>query len=401
MAYIGPRNQINGYAGINGSGVIENSVLPSNIDVTLLADGSVTNTEFQYLDGATSNIQVQIDNIVAGGVVFEANYMAIANVNIANPGTNVFDGQTVSIGDTIFLLGTASSGAQTDAAEGGIYTFNGNAVAMTRISTMNTWNAVRGCKVYINNSAGSKALTSYVNTNNVGGTLDVTPITFAQIQDSYIGIAGITVSGNQISIDATYDVTFNSVIATDNTLGVTLGSTTNTASIVAPTLTGARTVSLPDANSNTVIPATALTVNDFVSGISSGGVLAYADVIDALLTGYLAQGANVLATDTILEAFNKLGAYAYESVTSIAITSSLSATDTKVQVTANGVTLTLPDATTLVIGKVYNVKLTSVATSVILDGFSTQTIDGNLTFTLSGLFNGVGYYTDGSNIFLC
>jgi hypothetical protein len=36
--------------------------LANNIDVTKLADGSVDNTEFQFLDGVTSNIQSQLDN---------------------------------------------------------------------------------------------------------------------------------------------------------------------------------------------------------------------------------------------------------------------------------------------------------------------------------------------------
>jgi len=39
------------------------SDLPTGIDATKIADGSVSNTEFQYLDGVTSSIQTQINNI--------------------------------------------------------------------------------------------------------------------------------------------------------------------------------------------------------------------------------------------------------------------------------------------------------------------------------------------------
>jgi hypothetical protein len=39
------------------------SDLPTGIDATKIGDGSVSNTEFQYLDGVTSNIQTQINNI--------------------------------------------------------------------------------------------------------------------------------------------------------------------------------------------------------------------------------------------------------------------------------------------------------------------------------------------------
>jgi hypothetical protein len=38
------------------------SDLPSGIDATKIADGSVSNTEFQYLDGVTSSIQTQLNN---------------------------------------------------------------------------------------------------------------------------------------------------------------------------------------------------------------------------------------------------------------------------------------------------------------------------------------------------
>jgi len=47
------------------SGTLNASRLPSNIDATKIANGTISNTEFQYLNGVTSNIQTQIDN--AGG----------------------------------------------------------------------------------------------------------------------------------------------------------------------------------------------------------------------------------------------------------------------------------------------------------------------------------------------
>src|SRR5690606_24585916 len=41
---------------------ITNTELNSGIDATKIADGSVTDTEFQYLNGTTSNLQTQLDN---------------------------------------------------------------------------------------------------------------------------------------------------------------------------------------------------------------------------------------------------------------------------------------------------------------------------------------------------
>jgi len=54
------------------AGTLNVSRLPSNIDAAKIADGSVSNTEFQYLNGVTSAIQTQINNIasVPTGAVF-------------------------------------------------------------------------------------------------------------------------------------------------------------------------------------------------------------------------------------------------------------------------------------------------------------------------------------------
>ena len=48
---------------LNGS---EMSISISSLDATSIADGSVSNTEFQYLNGVSSNIQTQIDAIPGG-----------------------------------------------------------------------------------------------------------------------------------------------------------------------------------------------------------------------------------------------------------------------------------------------------------------------------------------------
>lgn len=44
------------------NGVVSDAKIASGIDATKIADGSVNNTEFQRLDGVTSNIQTQIDS---------------------------------------------------------------------------------------------------------------------------------------------------------------------------------------------------------------------------------------------------------------------------------------------------------------------------------------------------
>jgi hypothetical protein len=58
---------------LNGS---EMSISISSLDATSIADGSVSNTEFQHLDGVSSNIQTQIDAI-SGGLTSIAAAMAL------------------------------------------------------------------------------------------------------------------------------------------------------------------------------------------------------------------------------------------------------------------------------------------------------------------------------------
>ena len=54
---------------------IGNSQLTSGIDAAKISSGSVSNTEFDYLDGVTSNIQTQLDDKVSKGFAIA---MAIA-----------------------------------------------------------------------------------------------------------------------------------------------------------------------------------------------------------------------------------------------------------------------------------------------------------------------------------
>ena len=47
---------------------VTSAKLASNIDAAKLHDGTISNTEFGYLNGVTSNIQTQINNVSAGAV---------------------------------------------------------------------------------------------------------------------------------------------------------------------------------------------------------------------------------------------------------------------------------------------------------------------------------------------
>jgi hypothetical protein len=86
------------------AGAVGNTEVATGIDAAKIADGSVSNTEFQYLNGATSNIQDQINGIGGGGasdlddltdVVITA---AASGEFIRHNGTNWVDA-TIQAGD--------------------------------------------------------------------------------------------------------------------------------------------------------------------------------------------------------------------------------------------------------------------------------------------------------------
>ena len=71
----------------------------AGIDASKIADGSVSNTEFQYLDGVTSNIQDQIDNITGTGQTYHAGVFFTAT------STEDSRGKTITESDILTSLG--------------------------------------------------------------------------------------------------------------------------------------------------------------------------------------------------------------------------------------------------------------------------------------------------------
>jgi hypothetical protein len=100
----GQKNSAYGVLGLGATNVINSpALLGVGINANQIADGSVSNASFQYLSGATSNLQTQINNIAAGIVNFQAEAAATGNVLLANPGTDTFDTITLVTGDILFL----------------------------------------------------------------------------------------------------------------------------------------------------------------------------------------------------------------------------------------------------------------------------------------------------------
>lgn len=114
-----------------------NSILAPTGDVSM-ASHKITNlTNGSSPQDAVSFAQLEL---VRQGLVYKAAVEAAmtTNVTVSNPGTAVFDGQTLANGERLLLTG------QTTGSENGIYVFNGSGAALTRADDADTFAEIDG-----------------------------------------------------------------------------------------------------------------------------------------------------------------------------------------------------------------------------------------------------------------
>ncbi len=87
------------------------------IDATKIADGSVSNAEFQFLDGATSNLQTQLNGKAAASHAHAASEITSGTLSVAQGGIGV---ATLASGKILQGAGTLAVTATLDAPTGGI-----------------------------------------------------------------------------------------------------------------------------------------------------------------------------------------------------------------------------------------------------------------------------------------
>lgn len=150
------------------AGTLNEARLPNNINATRIANGTVDNTEFQYLNGVTSAIQTQLNN----KQTLDSDLTALAN-----NGTNGLWART----------GTGTGAARTITAGTGISLTNGNGVSGNPTIAINAavvpqwgiYNSVSG-----NNTVPTNV--SFLSINlNVGSNVMILPTATAPVGKEY------------------------------------------------------------------------------------------------------------------------------------------------------------------------------------------------------------------------
>lgn len=226
------------------AGVIANADINASaaIDASKIADGSVSSTEFQYLDGVTSSIQDQLDDkandadvikkdgsvaftgdqsmggnqltnlgapsassdaatkgyvdSVAEGLKPKAAVVAATTADITLSGEQTIDGIALVTGDRVLVKD------QTDAEDNGIYIVDSSTWSRSPdFDSLTPIDEINGAMVAVQEgttNAGKVFVQSGVVT-----TLGTDPIDFIYFNSSasLVGGDGITVSGSNISVD--------------------------------------------------------------------------------------------------------------------------------------------------------------------------------------------------------
>lgn len=219
---------------------IKNADIKSSagIDATKIADGSVNNTEFQYINNLTSNAQTQLDTLTtttSGKVSKSGDTMTGSLILAGDPTTsneaatkNYVDGVAQGLnlkeearvattvagtlatdfenGDTVDGVVLATNDRiliknQVSQSENGIYVVQASG-APTRATDSNTW--VKLIKAYVFVQHGTvNAASSWVANTSAGGTLGITSIPFnqyTQLGEITTDEQGITKIGQQVSL---------------------------------------------------------------------------------------------------------------------------------------------------------------------------------------------------------
>jgi hypothetical protein len=262
------------------TGTISNSQLAGTIDATKIHDGSISNTEFGYLNGVTSAIQTQIDSKLTAS-------------------NNLSDITTASTARTNLGLGTmATQNASSVAITGGSVTGMGSPSSGSDVAT----------KTYVDNLvAGLKTriITRVATTTNVDLTADL------QNGDTIDGITLVT--GNKVLVKNQSDASKNGIYdvvasgtATRNTDYDTIAELAGQIVVVQEGTTNGDTIYLCTTDTDATLGSSNITFT-IIEPANTGTVTSVA-VADSGSSEFTITGSPVTSSGTISLAVNSINA---------------------------------------------------------------------------------------------
>jgi hypothetical protein len=212
-------------------GAVTDAKIATGIDATKIADGSVSNTEFQYLDGVTSNIQSQLDDKVDESREGVANGIATLDAGGKVPASQLpnsimeYLGTWAASSNTPALAdGTGNAGDVYIASDAGTVNFGSGPITFAA----GDWVIYNGSQwersINSNAVASVNSLTGAVvlDTDDIGEGASNLYFTDERAQDA-IGAALVDTS----SVDLSYDDANNEISATVLPAGVDHNSLQN------------------------------------------------------------------------------------------------------------------------------------------------------------------------------
>ena len=262
------------------TGTISNAQLAGTIDATKIHDGTISNTEFGYLNGVTSAIQTQIDSKLTAS-------------------NNLSDIATASTARTNLGLGTiATQSASSVAITGGSVTGMGSPSAGSDVAT----------KTYVDNLvAGLKTriITRVATTTNVDLTADL------QNGDTIDGITLVT--GNKVLVKNQSDASKNGIYdvvasgtATRNTDYDTIAELAGQIVVVQEGTTNGDTIYLCTTDTDATLGSSNITFT-IIEPANTGTVTSVA-VADSGSSEFTITGSPVTSSGTISLAVNSINA---------------------------------------------------------------------------------------------
>jgi len=296
--------------GVTGAATLS-STLGVTGATTLSSLVTTTGTISTTPSGSTDIANKAYVDTVAQGLDTKASVVAGTTANITLSGTQTVDGVVLVAADRVLVKN------QTTTANNGLYLCA--AGSWTRTTDMDTWAEVPGAYVFVEQGT-TLADTGWVCTSDAGGTIGVTAIVWAQFSGAGSGVSSINfgTTGLTPSSVTTGAVTVAGTLAVLNGgTGVTTSTGTtnvvlsNSPTLVTPNLgTPSFLVGTSITGTATAFTASNVTTNANLTGdvtsVGNATTLTNAPVIAKVLTGYTSGAGTVAATDSILQAIQKL-----------------------------------------------------------------------------------------------